>query len=128
AASRVRVEGLKVAYGRIEAVRHVDLVVHRGECVGIIGSNGAGKTSTLRAITGVVAPAAGSITFDGDEIGGLPSYQIVPRGIAMVPEGRQIFPDQSVEVNIILHPYLRTAQTHPHPTTNTPPLFHTSPL
>jgi branched-chain amino acid transport system ATP-binding protein len=106
----LKVEGLKVVYGRIEAVRHVDLVVHRGECVGIIGSNGAGKTSTLRAITGVVAPAAGSITFDGDEIGGLPSYQIVPRGIAMVPEGRQIFADQTVEDNLILGAYLRTGK------------------
>jgi branched-chain amino acid transport system ATP-binding protein len=106
----LKVEGLKVAYGHIEAVRHVDLEVHRGECVGIIGSNGAGKTSTLRAITGVVAPAAGSITFDGDEIGGLASYQIVPRGIAMVPEGRQIFADQTVEDNLILGAYLRTGK------------------
>jgi branched-chain amino acid transport system ATP-binding protein len=103
----LNVEGLKVAYGRIEAVRHVDLVVQPGEFVGIIGSNGAGKTSTLRAITGVVAPAAGSITFAGEEITGLPSYEVVQRGIAMVPEGRQIFADQSVEDNLVLGAYLR---------------------
>jgi branched-chain amino acid transport system ATP-binding protein len=101
------VEGLKVAYGRIDAVRHVDLVVHPGEFVGIIGSNGAGKTSTLRAITGVVAPVAGSIAFAGENITGLPSYEVVARGIAMVPEGRQIFADQTVEDNLILGAYLR---------------------
>jgi branched-chain amino acid transport system ATP-binding protein len=106
----LKVEGLKVAYGRIEAVRHVDLVVHAGEFVGIIGSNGAGKTSTLRAITGVVAPAAGSITFVDEDITGLPSYQVVPRGIAMVPEGRQIFADQTVEDNLVLGAYLRTGK------------------
>jgi branched-chain amino acid transport system ATP-binding protein len=103
----LKVEGLKVAYGRIEAVRHVDLVVDAGEFVGIIGSNGAGKTSTLRAITGVVAPAAGSITFAGEDITGLPSYEVIPRGIAMVPEGRQIFADQTVEDNLVLGAYLR---------------------
>ncbi len=102
------VTGLKVAYGRIEAVRGVDLFVLPGELVGIIGSNGAGKTSTLRAITGVVAPAAGAITFAGETITGLPSYKIVPRGIAMVPEARQIFADQTVEDNLILGAYLRT--------------------
>ena len=106
----LKVEGLKVAYGRIEAVRHVDLVVHAGEFVGIIGSNGAGKTSTLRAIAGVVAPAAGSITFADEDITGLASYQVVPRGIAMVPEGRQIFADQTVEDNLVLGAYLRTGK------------------
>jgi branched-chain amino acid transport system ATP-binding protein len=106
----LKVGGLKVAYGRIEAVRQVDLVVEPGEFVGIIGSNGAGKTSTLRAITGVVVPAAGSITFAGEDITGLPSHEIVPRGIAMVPEGRQIFADQTVGDNLILGAYLRTGK------------------
>ena len=104
----LEVEGLKVAYGQIEAVRGVDLSVHPGEFVGIIGSNGAGKTSTLRAIAGVVAPTAGAITFDGQSIGGRPSYRVVAQGIAMVPEGRQIFSDQTVEDNLILGAYLRT--------------------
>src|SRR5262245_54122083 len=106
----LKVEGLKVAYGRVEAVRQVDLTVNTGEFIGVIGSNGAGKTSTLRAITGVVAPAAGSISFAGEEIGGLPSHAVVPRGIAMVPEGRQIFADQTVEDNLVLGAYLRTGK------------------
>jgi branched-chain amino acid transport system ATP-binding protein len=106
----LKVEGLKVAYGHIEAVRHVDLVVQPGEFVGIIGSNGAGKTSTLRAIAGVVAPAAGSIAFAGKDITGLASHDVVARGIAMVPEGRQIFADQTVEDNMVLGAYLRTGK------------------
>ncbi len=104
----LKVENLKVAYGRIEAVRDASLEVREGEFVGVIGSNGAGKTSTMRAITGVKAPAAGLITFAGERIGGLPSHAIVGRGIAMVPEGRQIFADQSVEDNLILGAYLRS--------------------
>ena len=104
----LQVAGLKVAYGGIEAVRQVDLVLDPGEFVGIIGSNGAGKSSMLRAITGVVAPAAGTITFAGEDITGLPSHRIVARGVAMVPEGRQIFADQTVEDNLVLGAYLRT--------------------
>jgi branched-chain amino acid transport system ATP-binding protein len=104
----LQVGGLKVAYGGIEAVRQVDLVLDPGEFVGIIGSNGAGKSSMLRAITGVVAPAAGTITFAGEDITGLPSHRIVARGMAMVPEGRQIFADQTVEDNLVLGAYLRT--------------------
>lgn len=105
----LRVENLRVAYGRIEAVRQVDLEVRRGEFVGIIGSNGAGKTSTLRAITGVKAPAAGSISFAGQAIAGLPSHAVVARGLAMVPEGRHIFADQTVGDNLILGAYLRSS-------------------
>jgi len=104
----LKVENLKVAYGRIEAVRQVDLEVRRGEFVGIIGSNGAGKTSVMRAITGVKAPAGGSIVFDGQNITGMPSYAVVARGLAMVPEGRQIFADQTVGDNLILGAYLRS--------------------
>jgi branched-chain amino acid transport system ATP-binding protein len=104
----LQVAGLKVAYGGIEAVRQVDLELNAGEFVGIIGSNGAGKSSMLRAITGVVAPAAGTITFAGEDITGLPSHRIVARGMAMVPEGRQIFADQTVEDNLVLGAYLRT--------------------
>ena len=103
----LKVEKLKVAYGRIEAVREVDLEIQPGEFVGIIGSNGAGKTSTLRAISGVKAPASGSVTFRGEEIGGMPSYGVVGRGIALVPEGRMIFADQTVEDNLLLGAYLR---------------------
>jgi branched-chain amino acid transport system ATP-binding protein len=103
----LKVENLKVAYGRIEAVREVDLEIQPGEFVGIIGSNGAGKSSTLRAIAGVKAPAAGSVTFRGESIGGMPSYKVVGRGIALVPEGRMIFADQTVDDNLLLGGYLR---------------------
>jgi branched-chain amino acid transport system ATP-binding protein len=103
----LKIEGLKVAYGRIEAVRQVDLQIMPGEFVGIIGSNGAGKTSTLRAIAGVTAPSAGTITFGGQAIGGLPSHKVVGRGIALVPEGRMVFADQTVEDNLTLGGYLR---------------------
>jgi branched-chain amino acid transport system ATP-binding protein len=106
----LQVEKLKVAYGRIEAVREVDLAVHAGEFVGVIGSNGAGKTSTMRAIAGVKAPAGGSIRFAGEAITGLPSHAVVARGIAMVPEGRQVFADQSVQDNLILGAYLRVGK------------------
>jgi branched-chain amino acid transport system ATP-binding protein len=106
----LKVEKLKVAYGRIEAVREVDLEVREGEFVGVIGSNGAGKTSTMRAIAGVKAPAGGSIEFAGQQIAGLPSHAVVARGIAMVPEGRQVFADQTVEDNLILGAYLRTGK------------------
>jgi branched-chain amino acid transport system ATP-binding protein len=106
----LKVEKLRVAYGRIEAVREVDLEVRDGEFVGVIGSNGAGKTSTMRAIAGVKAPAAGSIQFAGQRITGLPSHAVVGRGIAMVPEGRQVFADQTVEDNLILGAYLRTGK------------------
>nr|WP_249137434.1 ABC transporter ATP-binding protein [Bradyrhizobium tropiciagri] len=103
----MKVNDLKVAYGRIEAVRSVSMEVRRGEFVGIIGSNGAGKTSVMRAISGVKSPSAGSITFDGVEITGLPSHTVVAKGLAMVPEGRHIFGDQTVEDNLILGAYLR---------------------
>lgn len=104
----LKVRDLKVAYGRIEAVRRFDLEVRRGEFVGIIGSNGAGKSSAMRAISGARSPSAGSIRFDGTEIAGLPSHVVVSKGLAMVPEGRHIFGDQTVEDNLILGAYLRS--------------------
>lgn len=104
----LKVKDLKVAYGRIEAVRRFDLEVRRGEFVGIIGSNGAGKSSAMRAISGARLPSAGSIRFDGMEIAGLPSHVVVSKGLAMVPEGRHIFGDQTVADNLILGAYLRS--------------------
>ncbi len=103
----LEVTGLRVSYGRIEAVRGVDLVVGAGEFVGIIGSNGAGKTSMLRALTGVVSPAAGRVTFDGADATGLKSHRMVARGLAMVPEGRMVFADQTVRDNLVLGAYAR---------------------
>jgi len=101
------VAGLRVSYGRIEAVRGVDLTVAPGEFVGVIGSNGAGKSSLMRAISGVLKPAAGSVTFDGADVTGVASHRMVARGLAMVPEGRMIFADQTVDENLLLGGYSR---------------------
>ena len=101
------ISGIKVAYGPITAVEGVDLEVGRGEFVGVIGSNGAGKSSTMRAIAGVVAPASGSIRFDGAEVAGRKSHEMVALGLAMVPEGRMIFGDQTVRENLMLGAYTR---------------------
>ena len=98
---------VRVSYGRIEAVRGVDLTVAEGEFVGIIGSNGAGKSSLMRALSGVLRPAGGSIRFAGEVTTGLRSHQMVARGLAMVPEGRMIFADQSVADNLRLGAYTR---------------------
>jgi branched-chain amino acid transport system ATP-binding protein len=103
----LEVAGLSVAYGRIEAVRGVDLAVGDGEFVGVIGSNGAGKTSLMRALAGVVRPAAGRVRFAGADVTALPSHRMVAAGFALVPEGRQVFADQTVEDNLLLGAYHR---------------------
>jgi branched-chain amino acid transport system ATP-binding protein len=103
----LEVAGLGVAYGRIEAVRGVDLRVEEGELVGVIGSNGAGKTSLMRALAGVVRPAAGRVRFAGADVTGLPSHRMVAAGLSLVPEGRQVFADQTVEDNLLLGAYHR---------------------
>ena len=94
-----------MAYGRIEAVRGVDLAVAPGEFVSVIGSNGAGKSSLLRAIAGVLKPTAGQVTFDGADVTGVPSHRMVARGLALVPEGRMVFADQTVWENLLLGGY-----------------------
>lgn len=96
----LEVEGIDVFYGSIQALRGVGLTVDAGERVALLGANGAGKTTTLRTISGLLAPRAGSIRFDGEEIGGLPAYGVVGRGIAHAPEGRALFPSLSVEENL----------------------------
>jgi branched-chain amino acid transport system ATP-binding protein len=101
------VQGVRVSYGRIEAVRGVDLTVGNGEFVGVIGSNGAGKSSLMRALAGVVKPVGGTVTFDGADATGVSSHQMVGRGLAMVPEGRMVFADQTVEDNLLLGAYTR---------------------
>jgi branched-chain amino acid transport system ATP-binding protein len=99
--------GVRVSYHRIEAVHWVDLTVATGEFVGIIGSNGAGKSSLMRALSGVLRPAGGTIRFAGEATTGLRSHQLVARGLSMVPEGRMIFADQSVMENLQLGGYSR---------------------
>jgi branched-chain amino acid transport system ATP-binding protein len=108
------VKNLSVAYGRVEAARDVSLRVERGEFVAIIGSNGAGKSSTLKAIAGVVRPASGAILLRGKPVQGLRSHEMAKRGIVLVPEGRHVFADQSVEDNLILGAYLHASKAAHH--------------
>ncbi len=98
----LRLEGVEIAYGDMLAVRGVSLAVHPGELVALIGGNGAGKTTTLRAIAGLLRPRRGIIEFDGARIDGLPPAAVVGRGIAHVPEGRQLFPSMTVRENLEL--------------------------
>ncbi len=102
------VKDLKVHYGGIEAVKGISLEVCEGEIVTLIGANGAGKSSTLRAIAGLVKPASGEIIFRGDNVTGRDSAVIVKKGITMVPEGRRIFPDLTVLENLKVGAYLRS--------------------
>ena len=99
--------GLCVAYGHVEALRGIDLEAPQGEVTAVIGSNGAGKTSTLMAISGLAPIAGGSIFFDGTRISGLPPHDITKLGITHVLEGRQLFADQTVEDNLLLGGYTR---------------------
>jgi branched-chain amino acid transport system ATP-binding protein len=96
------VKDLTVRYGQVEALHGVSLAVYPGEVVALIGSNGAGKSTTLRAISGMIRSESGSVAFDGQDITNLRSDQIVRRGLAHIPEGRQIFGDQSVFDNLLL--------------------------
>ena len=95
-------EGLTVRYGEIEAVHGLSLAVESGEVVTLLGANGAGKSTTLRAISGLLQPAAGDILFDGKSIASLTPEAIVKLGISHVPEGRRLFPGLSVRENIML--------------------------
>ena len=98
----LEVKDLSVAYGEIEALRGVSFTIDEGAVVALLGSNGAGKSTTLRAISGLVAPRAGSILFEGKPIAGLSPRSIVKLGVAHVPEGRRIFPGLTVRENIML--------------------------
>jgi len=97
----LEIRDLQVHYGGIEAVRGISLDVPEGEIVTLIGANGAGKSSTLRAIAGLVKPSAGKISFLDEDITGMDSSLIVSKGITLVPEGRRIFPDMTVLEKVI---------------------------
>ena len=101
------IKDLKVSYGGIEAVKGISFDVRRGEIVTLIGANGAGKSSTLRAIAGLVKPSGGSITFEGENITGADPTSIVKHGVTLVPEGRRIFADLTVLENLKIGAYLR---------------------
>ena len=103
----LRVKDLKVHYGGIEAVKGISFDVEEGQIVTLIGANGAGKSSTLRTIAGLVKPKSGSITYRGEDITAMDPTAIVTKGITLVPEGRRIFPDLTVKENLKLGAYTR---------------------
>ena len=106
----LEVRDLVVHYGAIRALDGISFDVPRGQVVCLIGSNGAGKTTTMRTISGLLRPTAGTIRFDGQTLVGRPAHEIARRGIAHVPEGRHVFPDQSVEDNLHLGAFTRRGE------------------
>ncbi len=108
ATAMLKITGLKVNYGGIQAVKGVDLEVAQGELVTLIGANGAGKTTTMKAITGLKPFSGGDIEYMGQSIKGVPAHELLKRGLAMVPEGRGIFARMSIIENMQMGAYLRT--------------------
>jgi branched-chain amino acid transport system ATP-binding protein len=104
--SLLEVNGLVSRYGKVEALSGVSFSVAEGEIVALLGSNGAGKTTTLRTLTGLHRAHAGQVTFDGHDISGTRSHQIIGRGLGHVPEGRRVFPALTVAENLLLGAYL----------------------
>ena len=103
----LEVEDVHTFYGNIEALKGISLTVEEGECVTLIGSNGAGKSTTLRSISGLTAPRQGSIKFEGRELSETPPQEIVSLGVSLSPEGRHVFPRMTVRENLELGAYLR---------------------
>jgi len=104
----LKVTGLKVAYGGIQAVKGIDFEVHEGELVTLIGSNGAGKTTTMKAITGTLPMQGGDIEYLGKSIRGRGAWDLVKEGLAMVPEGRGVFTRMTITENLKMGAYIRT--------------------
>ena len=103
----LKIKDLVVSYGGIESVKSISFDVPEGEIVTLIGANGAGKSTTLRTIAGLVKPKSGSIMFDGEELIGKSTEDIVKRGITLSPEGRHVFPDMTVLENLKVGAYTR---------------------
>ena len=103
----LEVKDLKVAYGRVMAVKGISFKVDEGQVVTLLGTNGAGKTTTLRTISGLIRPESGEIWFEGDRIDKTPAHQVLTRGLAHSPEGRRIFPRLTVEENLMLGAFAR---------------------
>lgn len=103
----LKVSDLRVSYGQIEVIHGISIEVHEGECVALIGANGAGKSSTLKAICGLVPVKSGSITFEGRDITNQSGHSIVQAGITMCPEGRQVFPQMTTLQNLRMGAYAR---------------------
>ena len=102
-------DGVSVAYGTVEVLHEVSLRVDEGEMVCLLGANGAGKSTTVRTISGLLRPTAGSITFLGERLDGRPAHAVLTRGIAQCPEGRRIFPEMTVRENLEMGAYVRGA-------------------
>jgi len=103
----LELKGLSSGYGAIEALKSIDMRIDKGEIVTLIGANGAGKSTTLRSITGLVAPSSGEVIFEGRKLNGTPTHQITRLGISMVPEGRAIFANLTVLENLEMGAYLQ---------------------
>jgi branched-chain amino acid transport system ATP-binding protein len=110
--SLLALRGVDVAYGDLPALRGVDLAVEDGEILSVVGANGAGKTTMLRAISGLLRPRAGEILLDGARLDRLPCHAVVEHGVVQVPEGRKIFPSLTVLENLELGSYARAARPH----------------
>jgi branched-chain amino acid transport system ATP-binding protein len=102
--------GVSASYGSVEAIREIDIEVGEGEAVGLLGANGAGKSTTLRAISGLVRASRGTIAFSGTSVTALPPHKIASLGIAHVPEGRQVFPELTVQENLEMGAYIPSAR------------------
>jgi branched-chain amino acid transport system ATP-binding protein len=107
----LELKGVSAAYGSVSALSGVSITIGAGEAVGLLGANGAGKSTTLRAISGLVGLTAGAITFDGADLAARPPYRIPELGIAHVPEGRQVFPEMTVQENLEVGAYVPNAKT-----------------
>src|SRR5438094_1242292 len=103
----LELKNVSSGYGAIEALKGVNLAIQQGEVVTLIGANGAGKSTTLRSITGLVPPTAGEILFEGRRLNDIPTHRIAALGISMVPEGRAIFANLSVQENLEMGAYLQ---------------------
>jgi branched-chain amino acid transport system ATP-binding protein len=108
--SVLRLDGIETCYGLSQVLFGVSLAIEQGEMITLMGRNGMGKTTTVRSIMGLTPARAGSIRFLGDEIRGLPSYKVAQRGVGLVPEGRQIFPNLSVRENLLATAVSRDGQ------------------
>ena len=107
--SMLKVEDLHVYYGSIHAIKGVSFEVNEGEIVTLIGANGAGKSTTLNTVAGLMKPRSGAITFEGQQVAGMPASKIVPQGMALCPEGRRVFQQMSVRENLEMGGYTRPA-------------------
>lgn len=104
------IDKLNFSYGDLKVLWNIDLEVHEGEIVTVVGANGAGKSTTLKNISRLVKPTSGSVTFQGEDLEKLESHQVVERGIVQVPEGRKIFPEMTVLENLRMGSYIKSAR------------------